>query len=271
MKQEQIYIGIIPARYQSSRFPGKPLCDILGKPMIQRVYESVMKWDKWDRVYVATDNKEIRDKCDELNIPVIITKETHTDCLDRASEVVDVLGRDGIRADKYIVIQGDEPLFNVKTLDVDLSPSIVNFYTKVQDKYDMYDSNAVKVVVSNNKKAIYFSRYSVPYHDDKTKRTNDDVTILKQIGVYVFTGEMLKLYSSLKQTSLENMEGIGLNRLLENDIEIHMRYTDYDSISVDTPEDRHRIIKIIKKCYAESNCSIDDNGIITDCDGCNLP
>jgi len=266
MKKEK-YIGIIPARYQSSRFPGKPLCDIIGKPMIQRVYESVMEWKNWKAVYVATDNIIIRDTCEELQIPIVMTKDTHIDCLDRAAEVVEILEDKGEGADKYIIVQGDEPLFNVDTLNVDLSPSIVNFYTKVHDKYDMYDSNAVKVVVSRNRKAIYFSRYSVPYHDEKTKRTDDEAVIFKQIGVYAFSGEMLKLYTNLRQSPLENMEGIGLNRLIENDIEIHMRHTDHDSISVDTPEDRNRIINIIKKYYHDSGGSIDGNENIIDCDG----
>lgn len=246
----ETYIGIIPARYQSSRFPGKPLCDIVGMPMVWHVYNSVMKWDKWEKVYVATDSHEIGGKCGELKIPYIMTSDKHMDCLDRAAEVVEILEaetEDKKVADKYIVIQGDEPLFEVETLNTDLSPSIVNFYTEVHDQYDMYDSNAVKVVVSRNQKAVYFSRYSIPYHNEKTKRTDGKVTIFKQIGVYVFSGEMLKLYNSLKPTPLEVQEGIGLNRLIENDIEIHMRYTPYDSISVDTPEDRNRIENILKE------------------------
>lgn len=260
----ETYVGIIPARYESSRFPGKPLCDILGKPMIQRVYESVCQWEHWHNVWVATDSNEIQDKCRELGIPCIMTKKTHTDCLDRAAEVADILGTAG---KKYIIIQGDEPLFNVKTLDVDLSPSIINFYTEVQDEYDKYDNNAVKVVVSRGQKAIYFSRYSIPYHDIKTRRTDDKLAVMKQIGVYVFSGEMLKTYNNLSSSPLENMEGIGLNRLIENDIEIHMRHTDYDSISVDTPEDRNRIIKIIKKYYYDAGSCINDDGSIIDCDG----
>ncbi len=266
----ETYIGIIPARYQSSRFPGKPLCDILGKSMIQRTYESVMFWDKWKEVYVATDSFEIKSECKKLKVPCVMTKDTHIDCLDRASEVVDILEEDGRGADKYIVIQGDEPLFNVDTLNVDLSPSIINFYTEVHDKYDKYDSNAVKVVVSRNQKAIYYSRFSIPYHEERTKRINDDVVIMKQIGVYVFSGEMLKIYNNLRPSFLENMEGIGLNRLIENDIEIHMRHTKHDSISVDTPEDRNRIIKIVKKYYSDAGSCINDDGSITDCDGNNL-
>ncbi len=241
------YIGIIPARYQSSRFPGKPLCDILGKSMIQRTYESVLNWDRWEKVYVATDSLKIKEKCDILKIPIIMTKDTHQDCLDRAFEVVDILESRKENADRYIIIQGDEPLFNTDTLNVDLSPAIINFYTEVHDKYDKYDSNAVKVVVSRNQKAKYFSRYSIPYHDENTKKSSEDVFIFKQIGVYSFSGEMLKLYNQLKSSPLENMEGIGLNRLIENDIEIHMRYTEYDSISVDTTEDRDRVVSLIRK------------------------
>ncbi len=254
------YVGIIPSRYKSSRFPGKPLCDILGKPMIWHVYQSVMKWDKWKEVYVATDDTRIQQECMLLNIPVVLTSSDHHDCLDRASEVVDILEKCNKDAEKYIIVQGDEPLFNVDTLNTDLTPSIINFYTEVHDPYDMYDTNAVKVVVSKNSKAIYFSRYSLPYHDNKTKRNNSSVTINKQIGVYVFSGEMLKIYNNLNSSDLENMEGIGLNRLIENDIEIHMRYTQHDSISVDTPEDRNRIINIIKQKYYAMGMEVDDSG-----------
>jgi len=265
------YVGIIPACYQSSRFPGKNLCDILGKTMIQRTYESVLNWDKWERVYVATDSLKIKDKCDILKIPVIMTKDTHQDCLDRVSEVVGILEKRKENVDRYIIIQGDEPLFNTNTLDVDLSPAIVSFYTEVHDNYDKYDSNAVKVVVSRNQKAIYFSRYSIPYHDKNTRRSNEKVFIFKNIGVYSFSGEMLKLYNQLKSSPLENMEGIGLNRLIENDIEIHMRHTKYDSISVDTLEDKDRIVSLIKKQYENIGQSIDDEGIVTYRDGYKIP
>ena len=258
------FVGIIPARYPSSRFPGKPLCDIFGLPMIVRVYNSVKKWDKWQEVYVATDDSRIIDTCSAHGIPAMLTKETHQDCLDRAAEVVDFLEEQGTGADRYIVIQGDEPLFNVDTLNTDLSPSIVNFYTEVKDVREKYDSNAVKVVVSMNKKAIYFSRYSVPYHDEKTKRTDHPEVILKQIGVYSFSAEMLKTYTNLNSTPLENLEGIGLNRLLEHDIEVHMRYTEHDSISVDTPEDRNRILELIREQYEQDGKILNDDGTVMD-------
>jgi len=240
------YIGIIPARYASSRFPGKPLCDILGKPMLWHVYNSVNKWDKWKEIYVATDDVRILGVCEELEIPCIMTSDTHMDCLDRASEIVEILEAENKGADRYIVIQGDEPLFNVNTLDCDLSAEIINFYTEVHDESEIYDPNAVKVIVSKSEKAMYFSRYSIPYHAEQTKRNDKPIVVLKQIGVYVFSGEKLKHYCSLDSSYLECQEGIGLLRLLENDIEIQMRYTEHDSVSVDTEQDRIRIIQMLR-------------------------
>ena len=244
------FVGIIPARYQSSRFPGKPLCDICGNPMIQWVYESAKKWPYWQEVYIATDDERIQKSCKENGIPCIMTKDTHLDCLDRAGEVVDILEEQGKGADRYVVIQGDEPLFNVRTLDVDLSPQIVNFYTEVQDLDELEGdiaANAVKVVISNSKKALYFSRYTVPYHAENVRRSDDEFVCYKQIGVYSFSANGLRIYCALKPSYNECLEGIGLNRLLDNDIDIDMRYTPYDSVSVDTEEDRQRIIKLVKE------------------------
>ena len=130
----ETYIGIIPARHQSLRFPGKPLCDICGKPMIWHVYTSVMKWPNWKEVYVATDSKGIVEKCVELGIPCIMTREDHTDCLDRAAEVSEKLEKENRGADKYIIIQGDEPLFNVDILNTDLTPSIIKFCSAGRDR-----------------------------------------------------------------------------------------------------------------------------------------
>lgn len=240
------FTGIIPARYASSRFPGKPLCDICSKPMLWHTYQSVMKWPHWKEVLVATDSLEIAKVCSEYSIPYLMTRADHTDCLDRVAEAVSILERDRRSSDKYIIIQGDEPLFNVETLNVDLSAPIINFYTSVQDDAELYDTNAVKVVISKASRALYFSRYSIPFHDEKTRRPGAELNIYKQIGVYVFTGETIKQYSELKTSSLEALEGIGLLRLLENDIDIYMRYTEHDSISVDTPEDQQRIVRIVE-------------------------
>lgn len=261
------FIGIIPARYNSSRFPGKVLCNICGKTMIEWVFESVSKWNKWRHIYVATDNDIVAKKCSEKSIPYIMTSENHVDCLDRVFEAAKKLKKDGIVADRYITIQGDEPLFNVKSLDIDLTPQIVNLYTETQYDKELFDSNCVKVVFNNNLQALYFSRYGIPYFNKKVSRLDKKFTIYKQIGVYSFSLDMLQLYHFLPVSDLEASEGIGLNRLLENGIDVFMRYTPFDSVSVDTESDRQRIVNIVKEKYSNMNMSIDDNGNVIDSDG----
>jgi 3-deoxy-manno-octulosonate cytidylyltransferase (CMP-KDO synthetase) len=241
------YVGIIPARYASSRFPGKPLCDLLGKPMIQRVFESASKWQQWEYLCVATDSQEIYDCCDELKIPCVMTKDTHVDCIDRCYEAAVRLRRDGITGDRYVIIQGDEPLFDSRVLDVDLSPEVVNLYTAVKDNNEIDDPNCVKVVVSNSERAIYFSRFSIPHFNKKTARATEENRVLKQIGVYSLSLDRLKFFHDTSPTFLENKEGIGMLRFIENDIDVNMRYTQYDSISVDTPNDRKKVIDILRE------------------------
>ena len=128
-------------------------------------------------------------------------------------------------------------------MNVDLSNEITNFYTEVKDAEEIFDPNCVKVVISNSGKAIYFSRYSIPFRDEKTRRKNLKEKVYKQLGVYSFDYDSLQRYVKLEPTYLENMEGIGLLRLLENDIEVSMKYTDHDSKSVDTEEDRLSLVE----------------------------
>lgn len=241
------FIGIIPARYGSSRFPGKPLCVIDGLPMIVKVYRSAKKWSRWDGLYLATDDKRIQDCCEKYKIPSIMTRDDHKDCLDRCAEAANKLKEQGVSADRYIIIQGDEPLFDVRTLDTEYRHESINFYTKITEPSDIDDPNVPKIVMSRSNRALYFSRYGIPYHNPKTKRTDETPVFYKQIGVYAMSLEQLNLYVSLESTDLENFEGIGLNRLLENDIELHMVYTAYDSVSVDTEEDRQRVEAICQQ------------------------
>ena len=241
----QSFIGIIPARYKSSRFPGKPLCDILGKPMIQRVYEQTIKWEKFDKVYVATDSVEIQMSCYANKIPCLMTSPDCKDCIDRAWEASEQISKIGDSSDiTYIIIQGDEPLFNPDTLNITYGHGCINFYT--DSLTDKDDPNAVKVVMSQTGKALYFSRFSIPYNNSNTRRDGEPARIYKQIGVYAFSKDMLYAYHTSSESMLENAEGVGLNRLLENDYEIQMRFTPHDSISVDTPEDREKVIEIME-------------------------
>jgi len=130
---------------------------------------------------------------------------------------------------------------------VDFSNPVTNFYTEVQDTREIYDANAVKVILKQNGDALYFSRYAIPYHDIKTRRSDDELVVYKQIGVYAFDYDSLLYYNMLSPTYLEKMEGIGLLRLLETNIPIAMKYTQYDSVSVDTPSDRDRIVEILQR------------------------
>lgn len=239
-------IGLIPARYGSSRYRGKPLCDILGKPMIVRVYESAKKWNKWYQLYVATDDERIAKCCTQYNIPWIMTDIDHTDCLDRCAEAATKLKDQGINGDRYIIIQGDEPLFNTDTLDIDYSDETVNFYKNITTDEEINDINIVKVIVTRDNYAIYYSRFPVPHYDITTRRVKTTPTYYKQIGVYAFSYGCLIKYSKLESTLLEKYEGIGLNRFIENNIPIKMFYTRYDSVSVDTIADKYKIEDIIK-------------------------
>lgn len=238
-------VGIIPARYNSSRFPGKPLVDLLGKPLIWHVYHSARRYDKFSKLLVATDDSRIVDECSLHGIECLMTSKEHQDCLDRSAEVVSILNNAGELYDRYITIQGDEPMFNPIILNQDLSPEVVNFYTKINIEEEIDDPNVVKVVVSKGLKAIYYSRYSIPYSANKTRKQTYDVTFDKQLGLYSFSADALLKYNKLGVSHLESVEGIGLLRLIENDVPIHMRYSDYDSISVDTPDDLEYVKTIL--------------------------
>lgn len=241
-------IGIIPARYDSSRFPGKPIVNIRGIPLIVRVYKSAQKFQNWKELVVATDDERIVTVCNDYKIPSVMTAKDHPDCIDRAAEVAEMAEMKD--ADRYIVIQGDEPFFDVRVLNVDLSPSVVNFFTKVTDISELEDPNVVKVVVSKNLRAIYYSRHSIPYHSPATQKGSDKPNIDKQIGTYSFSREALRQFSALGMSYLEGIEGIGLLRFLENDIDVHMRYAQYDSLSIDSPSD---VLKAERHCDLTSS------------------
>jgi 3-deoxy-manno-octulosonate cytidylyltransferase (CMP-KDO synthetase) len=233
-------IGIIPARYSSSRFPGKPLAILGNKPLLCHVYQSALSFNSWEKLVVATDDQRISHMCELHNIPYIMTSSDHEDCIDRAWEVAEKL-----EADRYIVIQGDEPFFDSSILNTDLSPSVVNFYTQVTIPEEIDDPNVVKVVVSRNLKAIYFSRNSIPYAKSVTRKSGDMLNIDKQIGVYSFSINSLRQFHFLGMSYLEGIEGIGLLRFLENDIDVYMRYSPKDSISIDTEEDLGRAERLL--------------------------
>jgi len=235
------YCGLIPARYNSSRFPGKALCDLNGKTMIRRTFESVSKWNKWEKVYVVTDDKRIAKECKKYSIPYIITSADNPDGIDRCAEAAKKIYDDeSLLFDRYIIVQGDEPMFNSKTLDVDLSSDIIGFYTKAITE-DLNNPNVVKVVVDRNGRAIYLSRLSIPYEASITRRNYSPLKAIKQTGVYSFTYNSLQTFKEIGVSYLESVEGIGLLRLIEQDISVQMKYTPFQVKDVNTKEDQVKL------------------------------
>lgn len=228
-------IAIIPSRYSSSRFPGKPLALISGKPMIEWVYENVKKARLLDSVYVATDDRRIQECVESFNGKALMTAPTHACGTDRLAECVGLLGLN----DEDIVfnIQGDEPLIRSEMI-MDLvsifdSPSVYmgTLKKKIEVEEELNNPNVVKVITDINDNAIYFSRYTLPYERDGKKRTH-----YKHIGVYGYRTWFLKKYSKMPKTELELAESLEQLRIIENGLKIRVKETMWQTLGVDTPE-----------------------------------
>jgi len=230
--------GIIPARYGSSRFPGKPMADILGKPMFWHVYERAMRSRSLTGVVLATDSLIIADKARELDIPVIMTREDHTSGTDRVLEAAIQLGADH---EAIIVnIQGDEPVLEPAMLDQLTAPFDdpqvkVTTLAKAITSEQAHDPNLVKVVRARDGRGLYFSRAPVPFARDGL------TSYLGHIGLYGFRLPVLEKFQSLGESPLERMEKLEQLRLLEANIPIHVALTEYPSIGVDTREDLEKV------------------------------
>jgi len=239
-------IGVIPARFKSTRFPGKPLADICGKPMVWWVYHRASQVKLFDRLYVATDDDRIKEVCKKFNIEVMMTSSQHPTGTDRVAEVARK-----IKADLYVNIQGDEPLMSPQNIEAAIKPflenkkgmGVTNLMAKVTRLSDLLDTTVPKVVVNNNKEAIFLSRLPVPYPKD----TRTDVIYYKQICVYGFLPWALEKFSVLPQGFCERVEQIELLRFIENHIVVKMVEVEEDTIAVDTPSDLERVRRIISE------------------------
>lgn len=226
-------IGVIPARYKSSRFPGKPLANICGKPMIWWVYNQCKKVKELDAVYVATDDQRIFDVCTELGIKVIMTSKNHKTGTDRIGEVAQK-----IEADLYINIQGDEPLISPDEIhDLlgmfdDKSVYFGSLRQEITDQDELKATSTVKVVVDINQDALYLSRNIIPSNIKDGVQTR----FYKHIGIYGFKRDFLFKYIRLPQSSLELGEGVESMRAIENGYKMRIFETKHKSIGVDLPE-----------------------------------
>ena len=242
-------VGIIPARYASSRFEGKALADILGKPMIQHVYERACKSEILSQVIVATDDQRIYDAVKGFSGNVQMTGECATGT-DRVSVVVEKL-----TCDVVVNIQGDEPLLEPKQIDMMLQPFIerpsVQVCTLKERIYaieDFHNPNVVKVVTNLEGDALYFSRGSIPSTPaNKQHNFDEDSLVYKHIGLYAFRKEQLLAFTSWKRTPIEIAEGLEQLRFLEHGVPIHVVETDTPLIGVDVPADLERVKQILEK------------------------
>lgn len=232
-------IGIIPARYGSSRFPGKPLVDISGKPMIQHVFERAME-SCLDEIYVATDDQRIVDRVIAFDGNVLLTSPNHPSGTDRCGEASIKLHLDD--NDIIVNIQGDEPFIQKEQIDALVAlfdqpdVEIATLVKPFDNPLDAQNPNKVKVVFSNQNRALYFSRSPIPY-----PRDHEEITYYKHLGIYAYRYQTLKKLITLPISSLEKVEKLEQLRWLENNFSIFVAITDHESIAIDTPEDMHKI------------------------------
>lgn len=241
------FIGIIPARYASSRFPGKPLADMAGKPMIQRVYEQVSK--VLDEVWVATDDKKIYDAVLSFGGKSVMTSDKHRSGTDRCKEAYLNINKP---FDVVINIQGDEPFIQpeqIKTLmncfnnnNTELATLVKPF--KKEDSFDaLFNKNSPKVVINKYDEAIYFSRSIIPYiRDAHHTEWLKEHTFYKHIGMYAYQTDILQEITELPPSTLELAESLEQLRWIENGYKIKIGYTEYETIGIDTPEDLEKAL-----------------------------
>ena len=237
-------IGIIPARYKSSRFPGKPLADICGKPMIYWVYQQAKKVKELNEVYVATDDERIEKACQENNINVIMTSSEHKTGTDRIGEVARK-----IKADIYVNIQGDEPLIEPKTIRAAIKPffedkslQVTNLMTKIKDPVDVVNFTVPKVITNKDNIGIYLTRSTAPYPKGKI-----DYSYYKQVCVYGFTPEALEFFCNSERGKIESIEDIEILRFIEAGYKVQYIEVDSNTVAVDTENDLNKVRKIMKK------------------------
>lgn len=232
-------VGIIPARYQSTRFPGKPLVDIAGKPMIRHVYERCRRAGCLDAVYVATDDPRIEAAVRQFGGLSIMTRGDHASGTDRLEEAGRILGLND--EDVVVNIQGDEPLVHpemieclVRALAEDASCPMATLAYLSGDEAQYEDPNVVKVVVDRSGRALYFSRSPLPFRRDPAA---DPLVFLKHLGFYAYRCGFLKVYARLEPGTLEQMEKLEQLRALEHGYPIRVELTPHETLGVDTPRD----------------------------------
>jgi len=247
------FIGIIPSRYDSSRFPGKPLADINGKSMINRVYEQACK--ALDDVFVATDNEKIAREVKRFGGRFVYTSKNHESGTDRIAEAVQII-RDkwNIHFDVVVNIQGDEPFIEPEQIKELINSfnrddtGIATLIKKINAMDDIFNPNKPKVIFDHQMNAIYFSRSPIPYIRNKEKQHwLKSFDFYRHIGMYAYKTSVLSEITRLERSTLEIAESLEQNRWIENGYTIKVAKTHFDSLGIDTPEDLQKALHLFKK------------------------
>jgi 3-deoxy-manno-octulosonate cytidylyltransferase (CMP-KDO synthetase) len=244
-------IGIIPARFASTRFPGKPLVDIMGKSMIQRVYEQARKSKSLSSVIVATDDNRIQKAVVDFGGEVCLTSPDHPSGTDRCAEVVEKLQLD---CDAVVNIQGDEPFIDPQQIDLlcscfdDSKTQLATLIKKIASKEILFNPNSPKVIVDAENFAIYFSRHAIPFMRGVPEgEWLNNHAFYQHIGIYGYTLEALKTITHLKPSSLEKAESLEQLRWIEHGFSIKTAVTAFETMAIDTPDDLEILLKKFSK------------------------
>ena len=238
-------VGIIPARYASTRLPGKPLKDILGYPMIWWVYKRVRTVKELDEIYVATDDDRIKEVCEQYEIPVIMTSPDHPNGAMRLQEVSET-----VQADFYVQLNGDEPLINTDAIIAAIPETVpqdvafgTNIITQIDDPAQVMDASNIKMVFDDQMNALYMSRTPIPYPFKSI-----DFQYYKHVGIIGYNKMMLDFYKNSQPGRFEQIEGIDTLRFLDYGKQLKLSLVpDCHSLSVDTQMDLDMVIKMMKE------------------------
>ena len=245
-EQKLKVVGVIPARYSSTRFEAKVLADIMGKPMIQWVWERAKQVKILDELIIACDDERVAEVAKGFGAQVVMTAKGHVSGTDRVAEVVNP-----IEVGVVVNIQGDEPMIHPTMIDsvarailFDSSISVATIIRKIENPQDVNDPHVVKVVKDKNDFALYFSRSPIPF-----LARSSDITApvyFKHIGLYGYSKDFLFTYKNMAASSLERTEKLEQLRILEDGYKIKVIETKYDTIGVDTPEDLEKVKEYLK-------------------------
>ena len=240
-----IVVGIVPCRYNSFRFPGKPLASIHGKPMMWHVYQRARESGCFERVYIATDDARIEQTCKDLQLDVLMTRDDHITGTDRVAECMGL-----VEADVYVNIQGDEPMVEPEAIAAvtraliecdDARVMASNAYVPFSQTGDVIDNNNVKLVLSTSSHALFYSRQPIPFPKSATPN------YLRQLGLYAFRKSGLQVFAEHDPGPVESAEGVEMLRFLEHGYQVLMVEVVDNSIPVDTEADLARVITLMER------------------------